>query len=312
MAAALLPNGEQTFFDANGVPLALGTVTYYIPSTTTPKDTYQDAAATILNANPITLDAAGRCIAFGLGNYRQLLKDVLGNTIWDQVTQGTQTSGSYSGGTTGGSANAQTLAAPTPGGYVLTAGNLVACIAGFTNTGPATLNINATGAANVYRKTAAGAVALVGGELVANTVALFLYDGTQYELIDATASLPPSNLLGRLTAANFNITTDQQITLTNVSAARRYRVTKITVENTSVNGMSTAAGGVYPAVTKGGTALVAAGQVYTGLTNANTALDLTLATPNAIQPAGTLLYLSLTTPQGAAATAEISIWGDLY
>lgn len=92
--ASLLPNGKQTFVDTNGVPLAGGTVDFYIPSTTTRKDTYQDSRLTIANANPVTLDSAGRAVIFGSGAYRQIVKDSLGNTIWDQETNG---SGSGSG-----------------------------------------------------------------------------------------------------------------------------------------------------------------------------------------------------------------------
>ena len=123
---------------------------------------------------------------------------------------------------------------------------------------------------------------------------------------------PSYAFLGRLLQANFNVANDQQITLQFAPASARYRVTKITVENTTVNGMGTAVGGIYPAPGKTGTALVANSQAYTGLTNPNTALDLTLATPNAIQPAGTLLYFSLTTPQGGAAAADINVYGDVY
>jgi hypothetical protein len=120
---------------------------------------------------------------------------------------------------------------------------------------------------------------------------------------------PPTNLLGKLLSANFNITTDQAI---GMLISVKYRITKITVENTTVNGMSTAAGGFYTGASKTGTTIVAAGQVYTGLTNAATALDLTLAAPNAVLAAGTALYLSLTTPQGAAALADVYVWGDTY
>jgi hypothetical protein len=84
MAVPVL-NGKQQFFDASGLSLALGTVTFYVPGTTTPKDTWQDAAKTTLNSNPITLDANGYAIIFGSGAYRQIVKDALGNTIWDQV-----------------------------------------------------------------------------------------------------------------------------------------------------------------------------------------------------------------------------------
>ena len=86
---------------------------------------------------------------------------------------------------------------------------------------------------------------------------------------------------------------------------------KITVLNTSVNGMSTATGGIYPAISKGGTAVVASGQVYTGLTNA-AALDLTLNAATAVLPSGTPLVFSLTTGQGAAATADIYAYGKIY
>lgn len=43
---------------------------------------------TITNPNPLTLDAAGECIAWGNVGvlYRQIVKDSQGNTIWDAVT----------------------------------------------------------------------------------------------------------------------------------------------------------------------------------------------------------------------------------
>lgn len=84
--ASLLPNGEQQFCDANGAPYAGGLVYFYVPSTLTYKDTYQDAAQTILNTNPVVLDAAGRAVIYGNGDYRQRLVDGLGNLIWDQET----------------------------------------------------------------------------------------------------------------------------------------------------------------------------------------------------------------------------------
>lgn len=86
MSGSLIPNAKQQFLDANGNPLAGGFVYYYIPSTTTFKNTYQDAALTILNTNPIILDSAGECMAYGSGNYRQIVTDVNGNLIWDQPT----------------------------------------------------------------------------------------------------------------------------------------------------------------------------------------------------------------------------------
>lgn len=82
----LLPNGMQQFVDANGAPLASGQVYFYIPSTTTPKATYLNAAETVQNTNPVALDAAGRAIIWGSGAYRQVVFDQFGNQIWDQIT----------------------------------------------------------------------------------------------------------------------------------------------------------------------------------------------------------------------------------
>src|SRR6478752_2157192 len=83
--SSLLPNGKQHFDDNNGRPLVGGRVYYYIPNTSTPKNTWQDEAMTILNTNPIILDARGECTAWGDGAYRQVLRDSLGNLIWDKL-----------------------------------------------------------------------------------------------------------------------------------------------------------------------------------------------------------------------------------
>jgi hypothetical protein len=85
MAASAMPYGKQQFFDAAGVSLALGSVAFFIPGTTTPKDTWQDSGQTTLNTNPVALDASGSAIVYVSGAYRQIVKDLLGNTIWDQV-----------------------------------------------------------------------------------------------------------------------------------------------------------------------------------------------------------------------------------
>lgn len=87
MSVSLLPNAKQQFLDGTGTPLALGFVYFYIPSTSTFKDTWSNAAGTVLNTNPVILDAAGEAIIYGSGQYRQLLTDSLGNTIWDQITE---------------------------------------------------------------------------------------------------------------------------------------------------------------------------------------------------------------------------------
>ena len=96
--AGLLANGVQQYFDNSGKPLSSGKVYYYEVGTTTFKDTYTSSAATTINQNPITLNAGGKASTggiYGVGLYRQLLKDRNGNTVWDAVT-----SPGGSGGTT--------------------------------------------------------------------------------------------------------------------------------------------------------------------------------------------------------------------
>jgi len=84
--AALVPNAKQSFVDENGIPLAGGSVFMYVPNTTNLKTTWSDNTQVNPNTNPVLLDAAGRAIIFGQGNYRQILQDSLGNTVWDDFT----------------------------------------------------------------------------------------------------------------------------------------------------------------------------------------------------------------------------------
>lgn len=70
------PKGYQ-FFDANGSPLALGLLYYYVAGTTTPQNTYSDSGGTVSNPNPIVLDGSGRLqvdVYLGsLANYKEVL-----------------------------------------------------------------------------------------------------------------------------------------------------------------------------------------------------------------------------------------------
>lgn len=85
--STLLPNAKQTFTGPGGTPLSGGSVYFYIPNTTTPKNTWQDSAQTILNTNPVVLDANGQAIIWGSGTYRQVVYDANNNLIWDQITE---------------------------------------------------------------------------------------------------------------------------------------------------------------------------------------------------------------------------------
>jgi hypothetical protein len=81
------------FFDADGNPLAGGTITTYAAGTTTPKATYTDSTGNTVADNPIELDSSGipdtaNGSMWLIGSYKFVVKDALGNTIrtTDNVT----------------------------------------------------------------------------------------------------------------------------------------------------------------------------------------------------------------------------------
>lgn len=125
----------------------------------------------------------------------------------------------------------------------------------------------------------------------------------------AQAALPPTvvtTLCGVLKGANFNTTADQAITITPPSTT--YTLAQVRFAAPSIS-MTTAAGGVYTAASKGGLAIVPAATAYTGLTTStlNAAGYTTTVTPVLAGTQNTTLYFSLTTAQGAAATADIYV-----
>lgn len=119
-------------------------------------------------------------------------------------------------------------------------------------------------------------------------------------------------LLARLLGANMNVTTDQPFVMRQLSTLVPFRITKITAGNGSTS-LTTAVGGIYPAASKGGTAVVANTQAYSGVTGPTLIVSLTIATTpgNTIYAPSTALWLSLTTAQGGAATADLYVWGDI-
>jgi len=140
--AQQVPNGMQQFIGGDGIPLAGGSVTMYQPLTTTPVNTYQDAGLSILNTNPVILDANGMAsiwVAPGT-QVQQIVTDSLGNQLWNNMTGyadpvSTVQNASYAGPDMG-LANAYVLAntgltAYTPGTFLvltgLSAANTGAC-----------------------------------------------------------------------------------------------------------------------------------------------------------------------------------------
>jgi hypothetical protein len=85
MANALLSPSAKQQFTKNDGSLASSCLLYtYASGTTTPQATYSDRAGQVPNTNPITLDARGEATIYLTAgvNYRYVLKDSLGATIW--------------------------------------------------------------------------------------------------------------------------------------------------------------------------------------------------------------------------------------
>lgn len=178
-AASLLPNGEQTFVDQNGKPLAAGCVYFYVPGTATPKDTYANPEGTAANTNPVNLDLAGRAVIYGVGTYRQVVVKApclpSGEQVWDQLTADPSSSAVIFAGASSGTPNAVTVVAPTFTGQD---GQVINYISTTTNSGGATFNPSGFGNVLIVRDGATGPEPLVGGELVATNAVSLMYDAT--------------------------------------------------------------------------------------------------------------------------------------
>jgi hypothetical protein len=68
---------------------------------------------------------------------------------------------------------------PTVTAYAV--GQIFAFVAAATNTGAVTINISSLGAKSITRL---GATALIAGDLIINSVAFIVYDGTQFQLLN--------------------------------------------------------------------------------------------------------------------------------
>lgn len=129
---------------------------------------------------------------------------------------------------------------------------------------------------------------------------------------DAGPSPYAQRVLASLLQANFGSTADQPLRLPTTLNA--FQLAGIVVTNAS-GSLDVAAGGFYPQVSKGGTAIVAAGQIYSALTSGLLLMNATLtAYANAqrfsrSQLPDWAIYLSLTTPQGLPLTADIYLVG---
>jgi hypothetical protein len=79
----LIPPDTQ-FFDANGDPLASGTVEFYVAGGGAGKAVYADGNGLTSLGTTVGLDSSGRAKIWLDGYYYVVLKDSLGNTIWTE------------------------------------------------------------------------------------------------------------------------------------------------------------------------------------------------------------------------------------
>lgn len=209
-AASILPQGKACFYDSSGYPLADGAVNFYIPSTVTPKTTWRDANETVANLNPVPLDSAGCAVIYGIGTYREVVTDVSGNTIWDQLTTSPRINGVSWGGESYGTANAQII---TTIDFTGTDGQVVGFVAGLTNTSSTTLAIQGAAfslgtysqaPALVVKDGLGGPVPLSGGEMQKGNVVEAAYsvtDGHFHLLTLAQTGAPPQTQFQQFTAS---------------------------------------------------------------------------------------------------------------
>ena len=173
--------------------LAGGQVGMYTPGTLNAAQTWQDAGETILNTNPVSLDANGCALMYGGGTYRQIVFDNVGDVVWDRPTT-TPPINPVWAGTATGTANAILASAP---GFGFLNGQGIDFIAAFANTGPVTVN-----GFPLVTNGSSGTQALPAGDIVAGNLIQVVWSQTaqQFYLINGAipSSLPAIHFAGQV------------------------------------------------------------------------------------------------------------------
>lgn len=117
-----------------------------------------------------------------------------------------------------------------------------------------------------------------------------------------------SILLGSVTGLNLNAANGTDTFIPFQDTPTKFRVRAIAMTNGSIN-PTTARFTVNTAAAAGGTAVVTS--VTPSLASAAVVQDLTIASTNTITGVGGL-FVNLGTQQGAAATVDLYIYGDIY
>jgi hypothetical protein len=185
--AALSPAPKFYATDENGDPLAGGLIYTYAAGTSTPLATFTSSTGGTENENPVELDAEGRAdiwlpvgtpYKFTVNNSEDELQFTVDNIL---VSAGGPTLLTAVGGT----ANAITAtASQKPLAYA--AGQTFVFTPTASNTGAATINISSLGAKNIFCEGSA----CLGGEIVQSVPVEIVYDGTQFNIIGPSVSIP--------------------------------------------------------------------------------------------------------------------------
>lgn len=170
-------NGSGTYSLPSGNPVVTGTTI----SSTTHNNTMSDIATALTQS--IAKDGQTTPSAnLPMGTYRHTgvgnAADLTDYASASQVLNGSLTILSSVSGTDTITANA----AITPSSYA--DGQMFSFIAAGANTGAATLNVSSLGAKSITKN---GTTALAAGDIPSGAVVLVRYDGTQFQLIGATA-----------------------------------------------------------------------------------------------------------------------------
>ena len=117
-----------------------------------------------------------------------------------------------------------------------------------------------------------------------------------------------SILLGSAMGVNLNTATNVDTVIQMIDTPTKFRVRAVAMTNGSIN-PTTARFTIQTGALVSGTAVVTA--VTPSLGSSSVVQDLSIASTAAITGTGAL-YLNLTTAQGAAATVDIYVYGDIY
>src|SRR5262245_58763839 len=119
----------------------------------------------------------------------------------------------------------------------------------------------------------------------------------------------PGLVVMKFTGINMNTTADQQIPIVLPSGVTKWTVNAFLATNpsTSLAG-SAAAGGIYTAAAKTGTAILGAGQTYTPLVVADDLQTLNTGLVTNKTFSTSPIFFSLTTAHGSAATIDLYVY----